>query len=504
MKRFLCWLAVVIAALMLTACGRGISSHPSDELYFSTSLGPRTWDPHPETRNFTYGWYSLVYDGLMTTDAQGSIIPSLATEWDLSPTALTMTLATGVTFADGTAFDAAAVKWNIEKEQAQAGTSPALKVISAVDVIDPTHVTFRLSRPAPNLVNQLAGLPGLMVSPGVSEKDLQAGVPAGTGPYVLDRDASQKDTKYVFTPNPTSWVAKSAHFKRVVGNITSDEVASANALRSHQVDVAYLTPTQAVSIGSDFEISTAPAYVQSFVILDAGGKKLAPLAEEKVRQAMALAVDRNIFVSKINGGYGEAVDQLFPEGAGHVDGYQAPQRDVARARQLLAEAGVDKVTIATSTWGSFSIGNLALKSMFGDIGVDLSLENVAPGQDIVGITGGDYPGVYTYIPDRDPLSVYAKYLSKTAPYNPYHHADPVIDAAMAKAVRNMGDPAAMDAAYADLMKRVYETGWIVPIARYETLIGYNPSTVTDVAAWTGVTAGFYIRDVKPVSTGQSQ
>lgn len=497
MKRCLCWLAVAIAALMLTACGRGISSHPSDELHFSLSIGPRSWDPHPETRAFTYGWYSLVYDGLMTTDAHGSIIPGLATKWDLSSSALTMTLASGVTFADGTAFDAQAVKWNIEKEQAQTGASPALKVISRVDVINPSHVTFRLARPAPNLVNQLAGLPGLMVSPGVSEKDLQAGAPAGTGPYVLNRNTSQKDTKYVFEPNPTSWLARTTHFKRIVGSITPDEVASANALRSHQADIAYLTPTQAVSIGPDFDITAAPAYVQSFVILDAGGKTLPPLAQEKVRQAMALAVDRNIFVSKLNGGYGEVADQLFTEGPGHLDNYQAPKRDVARARELLAEAGVDKLTIGSETWGSFTVGNLALKSMFGDIGVDLSLENVAPGQDIVGITGGDYPGVYTYIPDRDPLSVYSKYLAKNAPYNPYHHVDPVIEAAAGTAVRNMADPAAADAAYAELMRRTYQTGWIIPIARYETLMGYNPSIVTDVTAWTGVTSAFYIRDVKP-------
>ncbi|MYR07631.1 hypothetical protein GTV32_15545 [Gordonia sp. SID5947] len=497
MRRCLCWFAVVVAALMLTACGRGVSSHPDDELHFSMPIGPRTWDPHPETRAFAYGWYSLLYDGLMTTDAHGAIVGDLARSWNLSADSLSMTLATGVTFADGTPFDGQAVKWNIEKQQAQTGTSPVLKLISAVDVVDSSHVVFRLARPAPNLVHQLAGIPGLMVSPRVPAEQLQAGAPAGTGPYVLDRHASQKDTKYTFEPNPTSWQARSAHFARVVGNITADEVASANALRSHQVDVAYLTPSQAVSIGDDFDVATAPAYVQSFVILDAGGKKLTPLAKEKVRQAIALAVDRDIFVSKINGGYGEPADQLFTEGPGHLDGYHAPKRDVARARKLLAEAGVDTVTIGSETWGSFSIGNLALKSMLSDIGVRLQLENVAPGQDIVGITGGDYPAVYTYIPDRDPQSIYAKYLAANAPYNPYHHVDRGIDAAAQKAARSMDDPDAMKSAYADLMRDVYDTGWIIPIARYETLIGYDPSAVTAVAAWTGITSAFYIRDVTP-------
>lgn len=499
MKRCLSWMAAVLLTTgLLTACGGGgTAAQSDDELTFSASLGPRTWDPHPENRAFVYGWYSLVYDGLMTTDAQGAIVPGLASDWTLTGESLELTLVDDVEFSDGTPFDGEAVKWNIEKAKGQAGTAAVLQVIDEVEVVDPTHVVFHLSRPAPNMVEQLAGFPGLMVSPAVSQADLENGAPAGTGPYVLNRDETQKDTKYVFDKSETSWLADDAHFERMIGTVSADEVARANALRSDRADVAYISPAQAKSVTAPYELATAPAYIQSFIVLDAGGEKTSALAEEKVRQAIALAINRDVFVENVNGGYGQAVDQLFTEGIGHVEGYEAPERDVEQAKKLMAEAGVDKVTIATSTWGSFSLGNEALKSMLAEIGVDLELKTVAPGQDIVGITGGEYGATYTYVPDRHPHSAYAKYLAEQAPYNPYKHVDPEVEEAVARALAAVGDDEALTEAYADMMRRAYETGWIVPIAQYETLIGYSSETVKDVVGWEGVTGFFYLRDVKP-------
>ena len=109
-----------------------------------------TWDAHQEQQNVAMVFYSLVYEGLVGEDSQGNIMPGLATEWTQSDKALEFTLREGVTFHDGTPFDAEVVKANVEKVKNGPfpPTANFLRPIESVEVIDPTHVRFNLTGPA--------------------------------------------------------------------------------------------------------------------------------------------------------------------------------------------------------------------------------------------------------------------------------------------------------------------------------------------------------------------
>src|SRR5438034_11126512 len=113
--------------------------------------------------------FASLCDKLVDIDQKLTIVPQLATSWEWSADnkALTMKLRQGVTFHDGEKFDAAAVKFNIERHKSMAGSNRRgeLTLVAGVDVIDPQTVRLNLSAPFAPLLAQLADLAGMMVSP---------------------------------------------------------------------------------------------------------------------------------------------------------------------------------------------------------------------------------------------------------------------------------------------------------------------------------------------------
>ena len=168
-------------------------------------------------------YYQAVYDRLMHLDADGKPSPGLATEWSYDETGLrlSLTLRDGVTFTDGTAFDADAVKANLEKAKASSGEAgSALRAVDHVEVVDATHADIVLSRPDPGLVDALARSSGFMASPTALASPDLATAPVGSGPYVLDgtrpppaATTSTPATRTTGTPTPsrtTRWRSSSS------------------------------------------------------------------------------------------------------------------------------------------------------------------------------------------------------------------------------------------------------------------------------------------------------
>src|SRR5665647_840153 len=113
--------------------------------------------------------FASLCDKLVDIDEKLNIVPQLATSWQWSPDnkALTMKLRPGVTFHDGEKFDAAAVKFNIERHKTIAGSNRRgeLLPVTSVDVVDPLTVRLNLSAPFSPLLTVLADRAGMMVSP---------------------------------------------------------------------------------------------------------------------------------------------------------------------------------------------------------------------------------------------------------------------------------------------------------------------------------------------------
>ena len=132
--------------------------------------------------------FSALCDKLIDVDEKLNYVPQLATsyQWSADGKALTMKLRSDVTFHDGEKFDAAAVKFNIERHKTMQGSnrSGELRPVTSVDVIDPTTVRLNLSAPFTPLLASLADRAGMMVSPKAAQNSTNfASAPVCSGPF---------------------------------------------------------------------------------------------------------------------------------------------------------------------------------------------------------------------------------------------------------------------------------------------------------------------------------
>ena len=139
-------------------------------------------DPHIRARFDDRVVIAAIYEPLINSDKDGHFVPVLAKSWEIGSTGrvVTFRLRQGVTFQDGTPFDAQAVKWNLERVLDPAtGSDHRQKfegIIQGVQAVDPYTVRIYLTRPYPALFSDLTDRPGQMVSPAAvkrSEKTLR-------------------------------------------------------------------------------------------------------------------------------------------------------------------------------------------------------------------------------------------------------------------------------------------------------------------------------------------
>jgi peptide/nickel transport system substrate-binding protein len=151
-----------------------------------------------------------IYDSLLRTDASGRIIPWLAQSWTLSEgdTVVTFKLRQGLTYHDGTPFNAESAKWNIDRYRgASSARAGELAPIAAVELVDASTIRFKLRSPSPSLLASLADRAGMMVSRKAVESSgenfTRRAFMAGTGPFVLVE--AVKDDHVTIERNPNWW-----------------------------------------------------------------------------------------------------------------------------------------------------------------------------------------------------------------------------------------------------------------------------------------------------------
>jgi peptide/nickel transport system substrate-binding protein len=161
-------------------------------LIYARNLDSQTLDPHFSTALADRFTLYCVFNTLVAWDTDFNIIPELARSWEIDEKApsITFHLQPGVMFHDGTPFNAAAVKWNIERvlnpDIGSTQTGQLSPAIASVDVVDDVTVRMNLKKPWRPLLAALGERPGFMVSPTAVQKlgnDEFGRHPVGTGPF---------------------------------------------------------------------------------------------------------------------------------------------------------------------------------------------------------------------------------------------------------------------------------------------------------------------------------
>ncbi|MDN3260853.1 ABC transporter substrate-binding protein [Streptomyces sp. CSDS2] len=342
--------ACVAASLALAGCAdSGTGSAGSSQLDIATMTFPQSLDP-AQAVGSSLPFFQAAYDTLLKREPDGRLSPMLATSWKYNAdrTRLSLTLRKGVKFADGTAFDGAAVKANMERFKKGGGADAKwLKDLESVEAADATHVTLDLQQPNPAMLFYLSDAAGLMANPKkFDQADSLKTTPDGTGPYRLDKTKTTIGTKWVYRRNADYW-GRRLPYENITVSFFDNETAIVNGLKTGQVNAALLqTADQQVSIESDPRMKTVKQEFdfQGLLLFDRDGKLTPALKDPRVRQALNLAVDRETMLGAIRQNRGQITSQVFgPDTQGYdksLDRYYS--HDPAKAKALLRQAGYAK------------------------------------------------------------------------------------------------------------------------------------------------------------------
>ena len=284
------------------------------------------------------------FDGLTAHDGNNQVVPGLAREWRFDETDNTYTfyLKEGVRWHDGKPFGAEDVKFTIEAiMDPENGSENAANYedVQEITVVDEHTVSFKLSEPNVAFLDYMT----IPVLPKhlLEGEDMQTAdffrKPVGTGPYKFVSRSLQEN---VVLERFDGYWGEPAHIKDITLKVLADSDSIVMNLEGGAVDlVARISTAQAAELGEDFEVLEGTMnLVQAMYLNNAA----APFDNEKVRQALCYAVNKQEILDFVSEGKGTLVgSSMFPAfGKYYVEELNdLYTTDLEKAKALLSEAG---------------------------------------------------------------------------------------------------------------------------------------------------------------------
>ena len=473
---------ILSAAMALTACGGTANSGSAaggaaTSLTLGTIQDVRSWDPAQAHVGHVLQPYQAVYDTLILRQPDGKLSPMLATAWkyNAANTKLTVDLRTDVTFSDGAKFDAAAAKANMDHFKKANGPQMAqLASVQEVAVVDADTIDINLTVPDPALEYFLSQAAGLMGSPKALGTEGIKTEPVGSGPYVMDKAASVKDSQTVFAARKDYWNKDLQKYQKLTFKILTDLTARTNALVSGQVDATILDPKNGKQAeGAKMKLAANEVDWQGLLLLDRDGAKNPALQNFKVRQAINYAFDRKTILDQVMLGQGTPTSQPFGKASGawteELENYYS--YDPAKAKQLLKEAGYENgVSLEIPSVPGFETQISVVQQQLADVGITLKVGAALTNTFTSDVAAQKYTTMYFSLFQGEPTVAVNQIISTKALYNPFKNATPELDAKI-EAVRAGGADAGKLAQ--EVNKYVVEQAWFAPLFRVNQMYYHN-------------------------------
>ncbi|AJK69449.1 ABC transporter substrate-binding protein [Corynebacterium marinum] len=385
-RRWPATLLTVLAAITLTACSAGSTATQVGRVAGQNSVVVGATGVPASLDFTTTGGAAIpqalmgnIYEGLVRIDAAGDIVPLLATSWEVSgdATEYTFRLREGVTFSDGSPFNAESAKFSIGyvQESWSNGLKAQMDVVESVEVLDEYTLKVVLEHPSQRWLWSMGTLTGAMMSP--TGVDKLATTPVGTGPYELRRFSVGESVSFSvrgdYWGDPANQNAAIRYF--------SDATSAVNALRSGDIDVVWAmqAPELLDTLPGDYDVKVGTTNGEVLVSMN---NNRAPFDDPRVRRAVAHAVDRR------------AANQVVWEGlAADTGGAPVPPTDPwftgedfapfdpGLARELLADAGFGpdnrpEITVSVPSLPYAQNISELVYSQLRDVGFDVRLNTV--------------------------------------------------------------------------------------------------------------------------------
>jgi peptide/nickel transport system substrate-binding protein len=314
---------------------------------------PTSLDPHTGASGGEHPFMYPVYDQLIAYNQKGQLDPetSLAEKWELAePTRVVLKIRSGITFHDGTAFDAAAVKWNLDRiidPATRATPRPDLAAIESVEAPSATEVVVRLKEPSAPLLTNFGDRGGMIISRAAFEKaggkDNYQRAPVGTGPFTIKEWVS--DAHMVYERNPSYWRKDAAgqalpYLQTIRLQIIPDITVRVASLESGEIDLSGVAAADVKRLRDDRRFQSTQ-FVGSSTGIWYVNHAFPPLDNLAFRRALSAAMDRQSYINNfLTGDEPQATGLLTPASWAHDPAIKNYTYDLAKAKEYLQQSGL--------------------------------------------------------------------------------------------------------------------------------------------------------------------
>ena len=428
---------------------------------------PNEFDPALVSAFPEYNTNYAVYDGLVRVDASLTPQPQLATSWEATDDGLTWTfnLREGVTFHDGSSFSAEDAAYSINRlidEEVGSPLRASLAIIDNAEAVDASTLQLNLSSPNGDLVVLLGSPQARMVQAGSTSDSLREGS-NGTGPFTLVEHVPGSHT--LLAANGSYWDEGKPYLAEVRMIAMPEASTQVAAISGGQVDFLFQVGTENIPVldrNRNVEVLEVESGAYQTIAMDA---RVAPFDDNRVREAFKLCVDRGgMLVAVLQGRGLIGNDHPIPAFNGFAKDIPQRQQDIARAKELLAEAGYPDgldVTLTSSTVRAGMMESaVAFQEMAKDAGINVEINRVPPDNywgehwmksDFFCSNWGMRPSIDETLTNQ---------FYSGAKWNEGKYDDPDLDAAI-DAGRSATDPAARAAHYGEAQQILHDSGGVV-------------------------------------------
>jgi peptide/nickel transport system substrate-binding protein len=415
MKKLLVALSILISILVIAGCApqaTTVSPPPSTTAVTTSQTPPKTTTtvPSPTTAAPKYGgtlrvitdrpptvlgWPPEIALGAVTVlqscmepllhgTSSGEIQPWLAESYQVADdlSAITFKLRKGVKFHDGTDFNAEAAKWNLDN-QIQAKKQPYWK---SVDQIDDYTIRVNLTQWQNSILSFFADeTDSWMVSPTAFKNkgiDWMRNNPVGTGPFKFVSFAN--DTGFKTVKNPDYWGKDSQgnklpYLEALEIIFVVDPNTALSAMKTGTADAIGVEPGKRTADLAGIGLKISSALNANQILYPDTANSDSPFSNQKVREAVEYAIDREGLAKALGYGYWKAPYQIpaFDSSTYNPNFNLGRKYDLNKAKQLMAEAGLSsgfKITLVSSPAGRNNDANTALQSNLAAIGIQAEIQ----------------------------------------------------------------------------------------------------------------------------------
>jgi peptide/nickel transport system substrate-binding protein len=493
--------AVVLVGCSSTSSESGGDGGDGGTLVVGVTTDVDTLLPWTATQFQAINVLQNTYGTLTEFDADLAVVPGLAESWDVSEDGLSLVfhLREGVTFSDGSEFDAEDVvaSYDVIRDPESASVSASnFAAVDTIEATDPQTVTMTLTAPDAALPSKLAVITTAILPSDADLAELET-APVGTGAFVFD--ARKANESLTLEANPDYWGGAPA-IDGVEFRVIPDEAAIVSALQSGNVQMAVFDDALvADTIGAPVTVEETPQLSYHALQMNARDEAL---SDVNVRLAIACAIDREEVLETAALGEGEITGPITsPAFRSDPEARPCPEADTDKAEQYLADAGVEDLTLSAIVMqGGYSTAVAEaenIQAQLAEVGITLELDVLESGAYVDRWVAGDFQlAVALNGGQPDPDASYGRYFTSTGNLNAVAgYSSDTLDALFAEG-RASNDQAEREGIYSDIAAELEDQApwvWLFTSFNYtataEGVDGFTPMSNGSLQFLRDVTIG---------------